>query len=81
MADDMHRNGIIGDATYHKITVRHETIWRLPKVMSETGRSKGAIYKDKSFPKPIKLSTRAVGWLSEEVQYWLAERIKASRCE
>ena len=29
------------------------------------------------FPRPIKLTTRAVGWSSAEVDAWIAERIAA----
>jgi prophage regulatory protein len=32
-----------------------------------------------TFPKPIKLSERAVAWVDHEVQEWLESRISASR--
>lgn len=32
-----------------------------------------------SFPKPVGLGGRAVGWLEAEVQDWLQRRIEASR--
>jgi predicted DNA-binding transcriptional regulator AlpA len=34
---------------------------------------------DLRFPKRIKLGTRAVGWLEQEVHAWLLKRIAASR--
>jgi len=33
------------------------------------------------FPKPIFLGARAVGWLESEIDAWIAERVKASRCQ
>jgi predicted DNA-binding transcriptional regulator AlpA len=32
-----------------------------------------------TFPKPVSLGGRAVGWLEAEVQQWLQRRIEASR--
>jgi prophage regulatory protein len=34
-----------------------------------------------TFPKPVSLGGRAVGWLEAEVQQWLQRRIEASRSE
>lgn len=48
-----------------------ETIWRLPTVQAETGKSRTAIYEDIQcglFSRPVKLSARAVGWPAREVQ-------------
>ncbi|HBL4709374.1 TPA: AlpA family transcriptional regulator [Escherichia coli] len=36
------------------------------------------LIKDGEFPKPIKLG-RSSRWLQSEVEYWLRERVKASR--
>jgi prophage regulatory protein len=58
------------------------TILRLPQVKTRTGLSRSTIYLRASqgtFPKPVSLGGRAVGWVEEEVQSWLAERIAASR--
>lgn len=57
-------------------------ILRLPQVCSLTGLSRSVIYQmeaDLRFPKRIKLGSRAVGWLEQEVHAWLLERIAASR--
>jgi prophage regulatory protein len=35
--------------------------------------------KEGRFPKPIRLTTRRSGWLSEEVDQWIAARIAESR--
>jgi prophage regulatory protein len=34
---------------------------------------------DASFPKPIRLGGCAVGWLTHEIDEWLARQIEASR--
>lgn len=59
-----------------------ETIIRLPEVKRRTGYSRAAIYKkmaDNTFPKSISLGARAVGWLEEEVNNWVEQRIEYSR--
>jgi prophage regulatory protein len=48
------------------------------------GLSRDTIYlriAQGTFPKPVKLAGRAVGWLEAEVQQWLQRRIEASRNE
>lgn len=58
------------------------TILRLPTVKTRTGLSRSTIYlrvSQGAFPKPVSLGGRAVGWVEEEIQSWLAERIAASR--
>jgi prophage regulatory protein len=58
------------------------TILRLPAVKASTGLSRSTIYlrvSQGTFPKPVSLGGRAVGWVEEEIQSWLAERIAASR--
>lgn len=55
---------------------------RLPQVVEVTHRSKPAIYADMAegtFPKPIKIGVRAVAWLEEDIQRWIAQRIAATR--
>ena len=58
------------------------TILRLPSVKARTGLSRSTIYlriAAGNFPKPISLGGRAVGWIEEEVNEWLNQRIEASR--
>ena len=46
------------------------TILRLPTVKATTGLSRSTIYQriaDGSFPKPVSLGARAVGWPEREV--------------
>jgi prophage regulatory protein len=49
-------------------------VLRLPQVTEKTGLSDAAIYKAAragSFPRPIKLTDRASGWLEHEVDAWI----------
>jgi prophage regulatory protein len=60
------------------------TILRLPDVKRSTGLSRSTIYlriSQGTFPKPVSLGGRAVGWLEAEIQQWLQRRIEASRSE
>jgi len=57
-------------------------ILRLPAVKARTGLSRSTIYlrvAEGSFPSPVSLGGRAVGWIDAEVNDWLAQRIEASR--
>jgi prophage regulatory protein len=49
-------------------------IVRLPEVKRLTGLSRSTIYlriSIGSFPRPVSLGGRAVGWLEAEVQQWI----------
>lgn len=55
-------------------------IIRLPQVKNMTGYSRSSIYlkiSQGSFPLPVSLGARAVGWLESEVVGWIEEKIKA----
>ncbi len=57
-------------------------ILRLPAVKASTGLSRSTIYQrvsEGTFPRPVSLGGRAVGWLENEIQDWLQQRIEASR--
>lgn len=57
------------------------TILRRPDVEARVGLSRATIYAkmaDGTFPKPIRLSERAVGWRSADIDAWLAARPVAS---
>lgn len=57
-------------------------ILRLPTVKARTGLSRSTIYlrvSEGTFPKPVSLGGRAVGWIESEIQQWLEQRIEASR--
>jgi len=57
-------------------------ILRLPTVKARTGLSRSTIYlrvADGTFPRPLSLGARAVGWLESEVEEWISRRVKQSR--
>jgi prophage regulatory protein len=57
-------------------------ILRLPVVKARTGLSRSTIYlriSEGTFPRPVSLGGRAVGWVESEIQQWLETRIEASR--
>ena len=59
-----------------------QVIQRLPEVIKRTGISRSLIYlkiKDGSFPKPIKLSKRAIGWPEQAITEWIEQRIAESQ--
>jgi len=60
------------------------TIIRRKQVEARTGLSRSTIYlrvSDGTFPRPVSLGARAVGWIESEISDWLAARIAASRKE
>jgi prophage regulatory protein len=55
------------------------SILRRKQVEKRTGLSRSTIYlriQEGTFPKPINLGVRAVGWLENEIEAWLAARMK-----
>ena len=58
------------------------TILRLPSVKQRTGLSRSSIYlrmTDNEFPASISLGGRAIGWLEQDIDEWIAKRIEESR--
>jgi len=58
------------------------TILRLPTVKERTGLSRSSIYAfvaRGTFPAPVSLGARAVGWNSEAVDAWITGRVEQSR--
>ena len=56
-------------------------ILRRPEVERQTQLSKATIYRQMhagTFPKPVHLGERAVGWRASEIDEWLASRERAS---
>jgi prophage regulatory protein len=54
-------------------------ILRLPEVINRVGLKRASIYHamaHSDFPKQIVLSARAVGWIEQEIDTWLAVRIQ-----
>ncbi|MHB1956717.1 MAG: helix-turn-helix transcriptional regulator [Leptospirales bacterium] len=54
-----------------------ERILKLPEVVDTTKLSRTTIYtlvQNGEFPRPLRLSARASGWLLSEVQGWLSRK-------
>jgi prophage regulatory protein len=54
-------------------------ILRLNSVIEVTGLARSTIYKfvqDGTFPKPIPLGGRSVGWVETEIQQWIEAAIQ-----
>lgn len=59
-----------------------ERLLRLPDVVARVGLQKSSIYEmlgrnPPAFPRPLKLSRRAVCWPASAIDAWIQERIKA----
>lgn len=58
------------------------SILRRPEVEGRTGLSRSTIYlkiAQGSFPRPVSLGPRAVGWVSAEIDAWIEQQVAASR--
>jgi len=54
-------------------------ILRRERVQERTGLSRSTIYdrmKEGTFPKPIRLGPRSVGWVESEIEDWLVECVQ-----
>ena len=54
-------------------------IFRLQDVIIATGLSRSTLYKyisEGTFPKPVSLGDRCVGWVDSEVDDWILARIE-----
>ncbi|PAA41056.1 AlpA family transcriptional regulator [Pseudomonas fragi] len=54
-------------------------IIRLKEVIDSTGLARSTIYKyigEGTFPKPVSLGDRCVGWVASEVHGWILARIE-----
>jgi len=58
------------------------SILRRKQVQARTGLARSTIYlhiKNGTFPRPVPLGPRAVGWLESDVSDWIAERVRIAR--
>lgn len=67
------------------------TILRRKQVEARTGLSRSSIYArlrhnpkrpgdyDPTFPKPVAVGAKAVGWIEAEVEAWISAQIQKSR--
>ena len=67
------------EAENQKHFSNYERLLKLGEVIAKTGKSRARIYSDPTFPRPIKIGARASAWLESEINFWIAERISASR--
>ncbi len=70
------------DLRVSKMVQRQHHILRLPEIKRRTGLGRSTIYlhiSKGSFPTPINLGDRAVGWLEEDINNWLDKKIEQSR--
>ncbi len=59
-----------------------ERILRLRQTLERTGLSRSTLYEKISagtFPAPVNLGVRSVGWLESEVDEWIAACVKNRR--
>lgn len=52
---------------------------RIREVLQLCGLSRATLYREiklHSFPAPVKLSARSVGWLQDDVMHWMETRIE-----
>jgi len=55
-------------------------VLRMKEVIAKTGMQRTNLYrqvKAKTFPQPISLGAKAVGWVESEVDAWIETRMKA----
>lgn len=53
-------------------------LMRIREVLQLCGLSRATLYREiklRTFPAPVKLSARSVGWLQDDVMQWLEARI------
>ena len=66
----------------HPGNTQPERLLRLPEVEARVGLRKSSIYEmlnrtPPAFPRPLKLSRRAVCWPASAIDQWISERIAA----
>lgn len=57
-------------------------VMRLTEVCHTVGAKKSTVYlwiSKGTFPKPLRLGPRTVGWLTSDIAMWLDERISARK--
>ncbi len=69
------------ETNFERAAVQQASLLRQPAVVQRTGVRKTAMYqaiKAGEFPAPVKLTGRAVAWVSTEIDAWIASRPKVS---
>jgi prophage regulatory protein len=69
------------DTTRTQLLLGRTQIEKRPQVEARTGLSRSAIYAAMAandFPRPLRLTAKAVGWRSEEIDQWINSRQRAA---
>ena len=75
---------IFNGEVIHMSNAIQYSILRRKQVQARTGLARSTMYQqiqDGTFPRPIPLGPRAVGWLESEVSNWIAERVRIARSD
>ncbi|MDD3287947.1 MAG: AlpA family transcriptional regulator [Alphaproteobacteria bacterium] len=70
------------NSTNETVLRPNERILRIRDVLYRTGLSRSVFYlhvKDGTFPAPIKIGKRSVGWAEGQVQAWINQQIAQVR--
>lgn len=82
---------VCSGAFYGRTSMAALTILRRKQVEARTGLSRSTIYAklrrnpkrpgdyDPTFPKPVAIGAKAVGWIEAEIDAWLATQVEKSR--
>ena len=81
MSSPVPKEAIVGEKIDKGATEsrRATRLIRLPEVQHQVGLGRSTIYRwmsEGKFPKPVQLGGYAVAWAEDEVQAWIATRLK-----
>ncbi len=81
MSSPVPKEAIVGEEIDNGATEprRVTRLIRLPEVQHRVGLGRSTIYRwmsEGKFPKPVQLGGYAVAWAEDEVQAWIATRLK-----
>jgi prophage regulatory protein len=66
--------------TTDTLTSTTDRLLRLPEVQARVGLGRSAIYaamRAGAFPRPVRISSRAVAWAEADIVRWIRDRIAA----
>ena len=80
----MHEAGHLATFSDYLKWLEAKMIMRMTDVCSELGVSRASVYRllqSGSFPKPLKLGKRAIGWERDHIQQWVKSLRPARQTE
>jgi prophage regulatory protein len=80
----MHEAGHLATFSDYLKWLEAKMIMRMTDVCSELGVSRASVYRllqSGSFPKPLKLGKRAIGWERDHIQQWIKSLRSARQTE